>query len=420
MRKSTRSLVLRVGCVVCVALAAVACSVLAAEEGAKPSADSILRDLARAHLGWNTYQATFVTHQGISIGAESHGFDTTLTVKAVRPDRIYVQAELGGQKLRLVSNGRELALYLDVTNRYALGPGPDSLDVVLAHPVLEQLLLTMAGVTLGPLGDAPYEALSAGVTASEVVPPSKDDPPGTDHVLLRRGQGDMHLWIGRDPRRLVRAELDPQFLLAAMKAQNPEMKDARVVARVDQKDVTTGAEIPDDTFNFKPPEGAERVQDWRKVFMMSQVGKPMSDFTLDGLKEGATWHLADHKGKVIVLDFWATWCDFCREELPQLQKVWDDYGKKGDFLLLGVNVAEPKDTVAAFVEQMKLTIPVALDAEAQVTVTYNGPEPNLPTVVLIGRDGRIRKVYEGPAPGGEQALRAEIDRLLAEKPAEGK
>lgn len=114
---------------------------------------------------------------------------------------------------------------------------------------------------------------------------------------------------------------------------------------------------------------------------------PARDFTLKDL-DGKTYRLADLRGKVVLLNFWASWCPPCRRELPSMERLWLKL-KDRDFLVLAVNVAEDDDTVFAFTGQLDnpLTFPILLDSDAAVLNAW--PVKGLPTSFVIDRQGRV-------------------------------
>lgn len=140
-----------------------------------------------------------------------------------------------------------------------------------------------------------------------------------------------------------------------------------------------------------------------------------ADFSLRSLS-GERISLAEQRGKVVILSFWATWCAPCKQELPVLQKFLDKYGDDG-LTVLAINIDDPKTVAEArrFVKNRKLTMPVLLDADSKVLAKFN-PRVALPFVQLIDREGRRVTNHTGFTSGAEKKLEKEILDLLAEKP----
>lgn len=136
----------------------------------------------------------------------------------------------------------------------------------------------------------------------------------------------------------------------------------------------------------------------------SEPAPPFEVVTLDG----DTIRLAELEGRVVLLNFWATWCAPCRLEMPGFQRAWEDYRGEGVvFLGLSTDRGPPRD-VERWIAERDITYPVAL-APASVLRAYGGARV-LPTSILIGPDGRIAHRIQGFY--AEPALRAAIRRLL--------
>ncbi|MGE5602139.1 MAG: redoxin domain-containing protein [Nitrososphaerales archaeon] len=117
------------------------------------------------------------------------------------------------------------------------------------------------------------------------------------------------------------------------------------------------------------------------------------DFALEGL-DGKTVSLADLRGKVVLLNFWATWCPPCKAEMPDLDALQREYGASRDFVVVGVNVGEDLATVKPFVAKNGLSFPIVLDHSGRVTTQLFGVRP-LPTTYIIDREGFIRDAWNG-------------------------
>ena len=133
------------------------------------------------------------------------------------------------------------------------------------------------------------------------------------------------------------------------------------------------------------------------------------DFSLADLA-GENIHLSSYRGKVVLLDFWATWCDPCREEIPHLVELQNKYGAQG-LQIIGVSMDDGPEPVREFFQQFKINYPVVM-GNAKTGELYGGIL-GLPIAFLIGRDGRISTKHIGAAD--ISVLEAEIVNLLRER-----
>jgi peroxiredoxin len=120
------------------------------------------------------------------------------------------------------------------------------------------------------------------------------------------------------------------------------------------------------------------------------VGHPAPDFALTTLA-GEPFMLSDAAGTPVVLNFWATWCAPCRNELPALQDAAERY--EGRVLIVGVDQGEAADVVQSFVDEFSLTYPIPMDADGEVGHRYN--VRGLPTTFFIDSNGLIRDIWSG-------------------------
>jgi peroxiredoxin len=116
------------------------------------------------------------------------------------------------------------------------------------------------------------------------------------------------------------------------------------------------------------------------------------------------------KGKVVLVDFWATWCPPCREELPIIEKLHKEFKDK-NLVVLGIS-DEDKETIENFLKNNRLTFPILLDEKGKVGKSYKVVA--IPRLLLIDKTGRIRKDILGYNPKNEEILKELIERLLKE------
>lgn len=109
------------------------------------------------------------------------------------------------------------------------------------------------------------------------------------------------------------------------------------------------------------------------------------DFTLKTLK-GETVSLKDYRGRLIFLNFWATWCGPCRAEMPSMQRLWEEF-KEEDFVILAINIQEESKLVSSFMNERGLSFPVLLDEKGKVARTYG--IRGIPTTFFLNPEGEI-------------------------------
>jgi peroxiredoxin len=137
-------------------------------------------------------------------------------------------------------------------------------------------------------------------------------------------------------------------------------------------------------------------------------GGSVSDFTLNDV-DGQAHSLSDYLGKnVVLISFWATWCEPCKKEMDQLQTLFEAHKDKG-LMILSISMDEPETQGDArpFVKQRGFTFPVLLDAESNVTNQLN-PRRAAPFSLIIGRDQKIAWEHEGYVPGDEKKVEAAV------------
>lgn len=126
--------------------------------------------------------------------------------------------------------------------------------------------------------------------------------------------------------------------------------------------------------------------------------------------DGAAFDLAAARGQLVLVDFWASWCEPCRRELPVLEALHREHAAAG-LVVVGVSVDEQRADAEAFLQQLPLTFPIVFDADRSLARAW--APPKMPSVYLIERDGSVARVFAGEAPGQLDELRAEVVRRLA-------
>lgn len=139
-------------------------------------------------------------------------------------------------------------------------------------------------------------------------------------------------------------------------------------------------------------------------------GDTAPDFTAETI--GDEFKLSDQSDKVVILNFWATWCSPCVGEMPAFQRLYDEYGDT--LAVLAVNCMEDKASVDKFASDNGYTFPIAYDEDGDISRKY--PTDGIPYTLIIGADGKVAKIYLGAADADTQykEYKAAIDAAMGE------
>jgi thiol-disulfide isomerase/thioredoxin len=138
------------------------------------------------------------------------------------------------------------------------------------------------------------------------------------------------------------------------------------------------------------------------------IGQPAPDFALRSLGN-ENLRLSEHQGEVVVINFWATWCGPCRQEMPLLDELYGKYRRAG-LVLLSVNIDDAQDRAIEMAGALQVSYPVLLDVRKEVARAYQ--VGTMPVTVLIDREGVVRYVSEGYKPGYERRYTDQVRELL--------
>jgi len=149
-----------------------------------------------------------------------------------------------------------------------------------------------------------------------------------------------------------------------------------------------------------------------QVGAQAERGAVAPDFALPGL-DGAAFRLSDYRGKVVLLNFWATWCPPCRAEMPSMEKLYQVYRDRGLVILAVSGDRGGKAVVESFVQERGVTFPILLDPANEVFAQYG--VRGLPTSYLLDRQGRVVSAEAGARDWNSQAARQVVGALLKEE-----
>jgi thiol-disulfide isomerase/thioredoxin len=144
--------------------------------------------------------------------------------------------------------------------------------------------------------------------------------------------------------------------------------------------------------------------------LAGSAGGPAPAFTLAG-SSGQAVSLAQYKGQVVMINFWASWCGPCRQEMPLLESIYKKYNKMG-FTLLGVNVEPDSQAANEWLKATPVSFPILYDKDSKVSKLYD--VAGMPCTVIIDRGGKLRVLHRGYKPGDENEYLDSIRSLIRE------
>jgi peroxiredoxin len=142
----------------------------------------------------------------------------------------------------------------------------------------------------------------------------------------------------------------------------------------------------------------------------SLEGQTAPDFVLKSA-QGENLRLSEYRGDVVMVNFWATWCGPCRQEMPLLDELYSRYQRVG-FRLLGANIDDNSAKAMDMVSELGVSFPVLFDMRKEVSKLYQVDA--MPVTVIIDREGTVRYVHNGYKPGYEEKYLDQIRSLLRE------
>src|SRR5262245_34892878 len=399
-----------------------------------PDAKAILKQVAETYKNLRSYhfEGRYTLEQVTeSIGLKDEFKREELFVNAaIKPDRSRIESKNTHISVTSISDGKMKCLYAPGPNEYTkTGEGPVRLvtdgpvkdSVPMAHLANATNLLAGYSRVSDRLGVAKIigeETLEIGGRRSDCfVIEAYYFAASTGSQTSTRTR---KLWIDKSRNIVLREIQNTEAKMPWGRTINSKMTYIFTVA-------TVGEPIPETLFTFVPPEGAKEVAELMPPPQPSVTRRPTAGprpaaaprsapraadlvgrdaiaFALEDL-DGNRVDLQSLKGKVALLDFWASWCGPCVAELPHIEKLHRDLKDQG-LVVLGVN-NEDAEVARAFVKRKGYTFTTLVDEGREVTMKYG--VSGIPQVFIIDRDGKVKWHALGYGPGKEFELRSAVE-----------
>lgn len=377
----------------------------------------LLKALSSTENLRTTVKMTVTSSVGQEIVGKSQGL---FQMASQAPNKLSLSAKFDTDNVQFVCDGQELFVQLTAEDYLQL-PAPSAFEEMLTSmpvqlgPQPEPMLwLSLAGVN-------PVKPLMLGLKTCNVVEPSTpvDSKYKSTTVKAVRPEGliwELTVTTGDKPQP-VRLLIDmTEMIRQTNNLQVPEGYSFKI--QYDFERWQTDAKIDEELFAFTAPDKANKYESLADYLLREGamgehplLGKPAPTFTARLFEGEEVSFEHDPDGKVIVLDFWATWCAPCVEALPELQELAAKFKEK-EVVFYAINVAEMPEAISEFLKSHELKVPVIVDPEGQLSAAYAATA--IPQTVLIGKGGRVEAVHVGFDGGDSMSiLESEIETLLA-------
>lgn len=353
---------------------------------------------------------SFMTEATVQADVAVHGQRLPATLRyifsAARPNKLALLQKTALPSQTVVCDGKNLYKYQPATLQYSQAQAPSSLAAINGKELAE------AGEGLGTvlfwlIQADPYQAIMRGVTKVEYVAQDVTSGSKVHHVRLIQKSWTIDMWIDAGDKAVLR-----KMVVAPLPGGGSRGSINRPTAIITFGNWTLDGTVPDETFRFVPPPSARRADEEEMEFPAYGLkGKPAPLFVLNLVGDGRV-SLTALKGKVVILDFWATWCPPCRKGLPILAEIAKEYKDKG-VEFYAVNCHEPTNRVREFLSQSGLSMTVALDTDGAVGKRYF--VEGIPQTVVIDKTGVVRVIHVGLPTDLRDRMHKDLDALLAGK-----
>ncbi|HOV33674.1 MAG TPA: redoxin domain-containing protein [Candidatus Hydrogenedens sp.] len=305
-------------------------------------------------------------------------------------DLTFLELDTNQGNIQFFRDGQKLTIYSEKDKGYFKRETPEGVKafMLIGGPDLLDSIL---------YGDAD-QIKSAEV---KLVKETQDTAQKELHYQVKTEKGEaLDLWFSMaDEPKLVRVQKPiPTTGISSGGIKNFYFDNWKLNTQVDEK-----------IFKFTPPDGVTEIENKPKKDNL--LGQKAPAFTLPSL-DGKQVSLEDFRGKqVVVLDFWATWCRYCIEAMPIIQKVSEELKDK-DVVFFAVNLGEDKTTINSFMKKMNLKLPVLMDETRRTAELYD--VKGIPRMVIIDKNGIVKGGHFGLLADLE-SLKKEILTILSEK-----
>jgi len=407
------------------AAATLASVALAGDPSIEPEAKRIVLAMAAHYRAFDHGTTDVMVSVRGDGGDHDLKHDVAYALALARPARFALHPRRGTDGGTIVSDGRTLTVLAPGGGSFVQRSAPRTLSAVLTS-VPDVAVVSAAGgmeldVLFGLLSSAPEKRLLDSVSSLRHAGAESIHGVAADHLVFTQAGMDVHLWIQQGPQPWL-LRLRPDFS-SVLKSRGGDGGPPVPTINLTITYRNWSAKAPSDTrFRFVPPATAQRVKSFLPSLAATPTeaprantpitpvnGRAAPEVTLE-LLDGGTVDISKKQGRIVVLDFWTTWCVPCVSAMSGLSRIDRDYRDRGVELYM-VNMSETDAQVRAFLQRRGFAFRVAMDRKGSAAREFRVGA--IPHTVVIGPGGRIHAVHVGLGPHPEDTLRADLETLLS-------
>lgn len=378
--------------------------------------EALLLTSSQFYAGLQSFETDITSVTKVEMTGMKQEMDSSYHVALSHPNSFALILQSGMVGGSLISDGKTLTTYQPMLKKYTVTDAPAQLSDLL-QPM--NLLLSIGGLPLGLeslLNKDALKMLETHLAKSEDVGLEKIGTASAHHIRLVGTPYVTDLWItdGAAPFLLQsQVSMDMSGMMknlsAAQKSKMPTGFAMMSMVRTNSfTNWKMNQPVAASVFQFQPPPDAQLVAEFYTPPPHPLVGKGAPDFTLNDL-DGKAVSLSSLKGKVVVLDFWATWCGPCVATLPTVSEVTSSFKDRG-VVFYAVNLKENADQIRKFQTDKVLSFPVLLDSKGTVADLYLAK--SIPESVVIDKSGNIQAVHVGFSSSLKKTLTQQLNDVL--------
>ena len=375
----------------------------------RSQAEQLLQEVGRTYRNLRSYHFESVATNATEGEKNDERMKTSLVIAAVTPGKMRVEIKDSTMSLWVLSDGKTRWIYSPPLKQYIKKPvvpgGDDGGETSEGKAGLNSAASRLVEV---------YSRIADNVKEGRLLSEESVELEGKRiacHVVQVKyadthadGPEELSKTFWNDKNRyLVLREVS-----ILKRRANPLASPSEIRRTINFTLVRVNGPIPESFFVLTPPAEAKEVEGFGQPGSTGDSAREVeaADFTLTDL-QGQTFSLRGLRGKAVLLNFWATWCGPCRDEMPYIEKLYRDFRNHG-LVVLGVNDEEP-EVAQAFLAENELTFPSLMDERGESYWLYQ--VTGIPTTILIDKEGKIAARMVGYSSRSEDFLRAALKKV---------